>query len=202
MSNIQPKNFQCVCFIVPSVGRDSVFRTITSIEKQTNSNWKCIIMLDVPQPIAPIINDKLSVYSCYKKNVGLTRNEALARLNVSACDWIAFVDDDDTVAPTYVEKLEAYANSETHPQIVHFDNGLGEWGISFAVKSHFVNSKNIMFTTGYGEDADFYFQCINHGARSLKTKDHQYMCSGSSGWKRPEFNYGKFCIRLRKQLQK
>jgi len=35
-----------ITFIIPSINRDSIIRTIDSLLKQTNNNWKCIIVYD------------------------------------------------------------------------------------------------------------------------------------------------------------
>jgi glycosyltransferase involved in cell wall biosynthesis len=37
---------QSITFIIPTIGRNTLEKAIQSIEKQTNNNWKIIIIFD------------------------------------------------------------------------------------------------------------------------------------------------------------
>jgi glycosyltransferase involved in cell wall biosynthesis len=94
-----------VTFIIPTIGRDTLTRTIESLEKQTNINWKAIIIFDGCTPTIELNSDKIQIIQIDKKGEGINsagnvRNEGIKH---ATTEWIAFVDDDDTIASNYVE---------------------------------------------------------------------------------------------------
>ena len=117
-----------ITFIVPTIGRETLSRSITSLLNQTDSSWKCIIVFDdVPiieciihngQPYSLVddkrftllwkdkmgkINDDES-FGRIGGQAGLVRNHGLEIANTK---WIGFLDDDDSLNPNYVEMLKA-----------------------------------------------------------------------------------------------
>jgi glycosyltransferase involved in cell wall biosynthesis len=96
-----------VTFIIPTIGRDTLRRTIQSLEKQTNDNWKAIIIFDSCSPTVELNSEKIQIIQIQKKgegsnSAGNVRNEGI---KLATTEWIAFVDDDDTIASNYVETL-------------------------------------------------------------------------------------------------
>jgi glycosyltransferase involved in cell wall biosynthesis len=94
-----------VTFIIPTIGRDTLTRTIESLEKQTNENWKAIIIFDACSPNIELNSEKIQIIQIEKKgegsnSAGNVRNEGI---KLATTEWIAFVDDDDTIASNYVE---------------------------------------------------------------------------------------------------
>uniref|UniRef100_A0A6C0DJ82 Glycosyltransferase 2-like domain-containing protein n=1 Tax=viral metagenome TaxID=1070528 RepID=A0A6C0DJ82_9ZZZZ len=92
-------------FIIPSIGRNTLQNTIQSLENQTNANWCAIIIFDGCTPNFKTTNPKIKIIQIEKlgqgvNSAGLVRNEGI---KLAETEWIAFVDDDDTLAINYVE---------------------------------------------------------------------------------------------------
>lgn len=133
-----------ITFIVPTIGRKTLDRSIGSILNQTNPNWKCTIVFD-GIPIIEKINYKDEEYSLvddtrfkfiridktgnlndssYKSGgqAGLVRN---AGILASKSKWIAFLDDDDTISANYVELLrKKYNNYDVVIWRMHYTSDL------------------------------------------------------------------------------
>lgn len=95
-----------ITFIVPTIGRDTLQNTIDSLIAQENPEWKAIVVFDGMENIK--YNDRrimsISVEKCGKLNhAGLVRNIALNLVNT---EWVAFVDDDDTISKDYVSRFK------------------------------------------------------------------------------------------------
>jgi UDP-glucose:(glucosyl)LPS beta-1,3-glucosyltransferase len=108
-----------VTFIVPSLNRPTINNAIDSIIKQTNPNWKCIVVYDEVEGQkfnderikTIVVNLNLKKCECIGKclancndngRAGYVRNEGI---KLADTEWIAFLDDDDTINPNYVETL-------------------------------------------------------------------------------------------------
>jgi hypothetical protein len=98
-----------ITFIIPTVGRSTIIKTVKSIQAQTNNNWKCIIVCDGIELNSDIKNivdndDKISVIKILKtgfgNNAGHVRNNGIKAVDT---EWVGFVDDDDELSPLYVE---------------------------------------------------------------------------------------------------
>jgi glycosyltransferase involved in cell wall biosynthesis len=104
-----------ITFIIPSINRPSLVNSIKSLLNQTNPNWECIIVYDGVE--GPEFDDEriktMKIKKIGKKgeghgNAGLVRNEAI---KIIETEWIAFLDDDDTIDSNYVHTLfEKYSN--------------------------------------------------------------------------------------------
>jgi len=108
------KNQTIITFIIPSIGRDTLIRTITSLQNLDNPNWEAIIVFDgVKNNIKEIKDTRIKTYEIKKKGKknygGLTRNYGIDRVKNSK--WIGFVDDDDTVSPDYIDRLMECKNN-------------------------------------------------------------------------------------------
>jgi len=193
-----------VTFIIPTIGRQSLKRTIGSLLEQPQWNWRCHIVFDGIDPIKieglPIdyLNDNhFIIEKCEKQNhAGLVRNIAIPKVDTN---WIAFVDDDDWLAPTYISSLHNYINKDLNLDLVIFtyqnkvtnsifppkgstDFNACAVGISFAIKTSFVKEHNILFTQGAVEDFRFLDDARNAGAKYIVTNEIQYFTSGAGGW--------------------
>ena len=99
-----------VTFIVPSIGRDTLPRALRSIDAQTDRAFLAILVMDgceAPACAADfawlrVINNP--VRTGISNHAGAVRNLAIAEAET---DWVAFLDDDDTLSPRYVEMLAA-----------------------------------------------------------------------------------------------
>lgn len=98
-----------ITFVIPSVNRASLLRSLKSLEQQTNPNWRCIVVYDgVKGPF--FRHDRISFLHINKTGLegpkngqaGLVRN-----VGINACStaWVGFLDDDDTLDAKYVETL-------------------------------------------------------------------------------------------------
>ena len=107
-------------FIVPSVGRPSLRRALQSIHDQTDPDCEVVVVFDQNKAI---LNDyhrmesadkRLWLLHTEKGNAGETRNVGLDWFASNGdSEWVAFLDDDDYLLPTYVEHLRESA--EDHP---------------------------------------------------------------------------------------
>ena len=157
-----------ITFIIPSINRESITRSVNSLINQTNPNWKCIIIYDgvdgksFDDPrIETIKIEKTGGNSPHHGMSGLVRNEGLKLCNT---EWIGFLDDDDTLHSEYVDKLfSKYSEHDfiiwrmVSPNCVVMPRtdkiSFGDVGISIAYKNKF---KDLFFDSNRdGEDFDF-----------------------------------------------
>ena len=185
-----------ITFIVPTIGRESLSRCISSILNQTNPDWKCKIIFDGIPIIETIkyndneyslVDDKrfhlmttdklgniLSKDQYSGGTAGLVRNIGLLETDTK---WIGFVDDDDTISPTYVELLKTkysnydvviwrmqYTFGKVLPEIHTHNIESCHVGISFCYQNKF---ENILFDQNDGlEDFLLLVKLLN------KTNDY------------------------------
>ena len=176
-----------ITFIIPSIGRETLKDTIESLEKQTNSDWNAIIAFDGCSPNFQTEDPRIRIIQIEEKlgqeqlsAAGLVRNTAIHQVKT---EWIAFVDDDDTLAHNYVETF--YQESATEPTIdviifrmTHYGGVVpfiftdtfytGSVGISFAMRLHIFQS-GIEFIPGGTED-----YCI---LNRIREKNYKMMIS-------------------------
>ncbi len=178
-----------ITFIIPTVGRPTLQRSINSLLAQTNRNWKCIVVfdgidtIDYNDPrIKSIRIEKTGSVGQYHGMAGLVRNYGLA---ICDTEWIGFLDDDDTLDPNYVECLfNKYTDSDLVIWRMMFDSGYvvpsfdnealihGNVGISFCYKNKF---ENLFFDENRdGEDLDLVRKIINRSNKYVITKEVYY----------------------------
>jgi len=174
-----------VTFVIPSLNRPTLNKSVMSIIAQTNPNWKCVVVYDEidgqkfnDERITTIIaNVNMKKCSCYTNTPIMVYQQCLANCNdngragyvrnegikIADTEWIAFLDDDDTLHPEYVETLlNKYKESDcvifkmqmpnkkiipTHPEISR-----ANVGISFAYKRNL----NLLFDAKTNAE-DFIF---------------------------------------------
>jgi len=159
-----------ITFIIPSINRPTLTRSVESLLNQTNPNWKCIIIYDgvdglnfEDKRIKSIKIEKNGIIGGYHGQSGLVRNHGLALCDTN---WIGFLDDDDTLHPDYVnllfEKYSDYdfvvwrmkdSSGEIRPRFDYKDLIFGNVGISFCYKNKF---ENLIFDSNC-EGEDFVF---------------------------------------------
>lgn len=159
-----------ISFIIPSLGRDTLSRSIDSLLKQKNPNWECIIIFDGVDPInfdderiKTIKTEKIGGFTKNHGTSGLVRNFGLRICNT---EWIGFLDDDDTIHENYVETLfekyndydfiiwrMKYLDGRILPPTENNHLSYGNFGISFCYKNKF---NDLFFDSNReGEDFDF-----------------------------------------------
>ena len=158
-----------ITFIIPSLNRPTIIRTVDSLLKQTNPNWKCIIVYDGVDG-EKFDDERITIIKIEKKGLigpnngqsGLVRNEGIKLVDT---EWIGFLDDDDTINPEYVDTLfnnyqnydfivwrMKYQNGYVLPEPGRTDLVFSKVGISFCYKNKF---DNLLFDNNRdGEDFD------------------------------------------------
>lgn len=155
-----------ITFIIPTINRKSLQESINSLLAQTNPNWKAIIVFDGVSctNYSDSRIKSLTIQKTGKANhAGQVRNFGI---NLAETDWVAFLDDDDTISNNYVEKFyeEIKENPDAKciifrmktefepgkilPEPSHNDFYRCKVGISFAIKKEL----NILFEPSAVED--------------------------------------------------
>ena len=166
-----------------------------SLIQQTDPDWEAIIIGDGCEITNKIPDSRISYIEVPKQSggAGIVRNIGLEQTITS---WTAFVDDDDFLKDTYVERIKYYAPSydliqfsyrdvETgRIQPPHYLNHLVEcdMGISFAVNTLFMLQHEIRFTPGGVEDYRFLRDCLSAGARYCINHEVLYLVGHRSAW--------------------
>lgn len=152
-----------VTFFIPTLGRPSLAHTMASLAVQTDRDWAAVVIGDGVQPDVPP-SERVQVMRCEPQgSAGLVRN-----LGIEMCSfgspWYAFVDDDDTLTPDYVEKLRAESSTfpgegagcivfrmfdpavntilPPHEVFNPLDLTWGKVGLSFAVRSEWFDEEH------------------------------------------------------------
>lgn len=100
-----------ITFIIPTIGRQTLERTLKCLINQTRDNWKAIVIFDGIDVNLPIIDKRISAIKINKSGektnihnmAGNVRNFGIKEVGT---EWIGFVDDDDAISHKYVERLE------------------------------------------------------------------------------------------------
>ena len=180
-----------VTFIVPSIGRSTLDRTLHSLVVQTDRDWTALVVMDAvrnftasvkdPRIVTLRLQEKLGRSENGDHHAGFVRNYGIG-LVVS--EWCGFVDDDDRVDPNYVAclrrevpgndlvvfRMEYRPCREDGVRILPRSSrvegmGPGEVGISFAVKTVFQKQHDVWFDSIEFEDWIFIRSCLAAGAR-------------------------------------
>ena len=97
-----------VTFIVASKGRSTLPRTLNSLVNQTEPAWKALVIYDgVEHNDSNFVVDSRIAHQHVPKmgtsnHAGRIRNIGIPEAKT---EWVAFVDDDDSLAPSYVQRL-------------------------------------------------------------------------------------------------
>lgn len=170
-----------VTFIIPTIGRDTLPRTLRSLLDQTDGDWDAIVLADVV-PDFKLSDQDPRIWAMNLRHRKGTMNHAGKVRNIgmamAAGEWIAFVDDDDRLDIHYVEWLREegkdsdvvifkmkYPGEDGH--IVPNGEAIeqGNIGISFAVRDAFLSQRRIWFENGQFEDWALIKACSERGAR-------------------------------------
>lgn len=171
-----------VTFLIPSVGRTTLQQTLDSLHAQTDDGWEALVVYDNIEPDRACTDrirtlrtpDKLGVG---RNGAGEVRNLGMEHVTTP---WVAFVDDDDTLSPTYVADLRQ--NIGRHPQLpvvifrmVHYGSVLplaehsmfqyGAVGISFAVRMDLWRTHRLAFVPS--ETEDYTLLCSIHALTDM-----------------------------------
>lgn len=183
-----------VTFITPTLGRPTLERTFKSLEALHDWDWRWNIVWDGIEPNQIFNTDRQrDIVTPKVGHAGLLRNIGI---ELADTDWVAFVDDDDWVDPTYVNRLKYWSsgldvviftykdvtNNNVQPPKGFTDIVSCNVGISFAVRTNFIKENGIKFTPFSVEDFRFLDDCRNAGARYHLTGEILYFVGGRGGW--------------------
>jgi len=185
---------ETITFIVPTIGRSTLDRSLLSLKAQTNPNWKAIVIFDGISPTVTNDDDRIQFLTIEKKgsNVaihnrsGNVRNEGMKHVKTK---WIGFLDDDDTLTPDYVEKfqLECKKNPDVIIFRMQYSNGLilpppgdttfkiNHVGISFCFKTNIFQVENIQFNQSGVEDFDLLDRFRQNNKNIIISKHITYL---------------------------
>lgn len=162
-----------VTFIIPTINRETLIKTLNSLVRQTNKNWLAIIIFDGVEVEVTIEDDRFIYITTNKQGLidndnhgqsGLVRNFGLNYLydNNINTSFISFVDDDDTLHKNYVEEIIKNKEYDLLIARMKYENGFilpltcmvddikfGQVGISFSFKKEL---KTFFDSNANGED--------------------------------------------------
>lgn len=152
-----------VAFIIPTLWRPSLERSLASLMDQTVQNWVAVV---IGEPhIEPVLDylpsdPRIAFWKGPKEasgSAGELRNAGIVKSN---SEWIAFLDDDDHVSNQYVEHLAEHTADHPRADVIIFrmdDPRLGvlphpddpkiayaHVGISFAVRRSVMQNYNFI----------------------------------------------------------
>lgn len=106
-----------ITFIIPTIGRISLNNSINSLLNQTIENWNAIIIFDGIKSNIENNDLRIQIIEIDKKGLGINSAGNIRNYGMSICQtkWIAFLDDDDIIAPDYIETF--YKELELYPNI-------------------------------------------------------------------------------------
>ncbi len=181
------KPLQPVTFVIPSIGRSTLLRTLQSIAATQSKMWRVIVVFDGCK--APVAITEWISQNNWKDNItlveipkvgfqncaGQVRNAGIKHVNT---EWMAFADDDDVITSDYMICLQSEIYRHPCAEVVVFrmlhtnmvlpsraDIILHEVGISFAMKTHLATKESHWFQPSTQED----FQLLNKMQKQGKT---------------------------------
>ena len=175
-----------ITFIVPTKCRTTLQRTIDTVSAIKNAN----ILIVTDNCTSKATGPKSKTIALQKKlgrgvnSAALVRNQGM-RSNIQS-DWVAFVDDDDTVSPQYGEYLKKYDADIVIFRMKHPRLGIvppmnhkttfkkNAVGISFAVKTSFYKNNDLYFTPSNTEDFYFLDRARTMGAKIVIADEIAY----------------------------
>jgi glycosyltransferase involved in cell wall biosynthesis len=165
-------------FIVPTIGRDTLKRTLQSLADQTDPDWNAVVVADCVENFAlPLAHDRILSVNLAAR-VGSANHGAKVRnhaMSLASGDWLVFVDDDDRLDARYVEWLRLeYTDADvvvfrmtTGSGAIPSSDNLdpGGVGISFAIRAEFQREKGLVFSPDPLEDWWFLDAALRAGSR-------------------------------------
>jgi len=164
-------------FIIPSLGRDSLNDTVSSLINLTNTNWNALIIFDGVKKNIELTDKRFyfieiikSGIEDKKNNAGLVRNYGFQFIKDNHIDtsYISFVDDDDTIHPEFINNLHydlslfpnmkciiyrmMFPNFNVVPQPLSTKLQVKNVGISFVIHSSIIFDLNCSFINHPYED--------------------------------------------------
>ena len=192
-----------VTFIIPTIGRETLLRAVDSLYNQTIWDWKAIIVFDGIKPTVDISDPRITVTQCAKAGTGETvngqqKNNGAGQvrnygIKLADTEWIAFLDDDDSLSPTYLDSFyneihNVYAVDAILFRMRHPEYGIlpktssvdlvrYECGISFATKRK-IFTDGLWFESSYEEDYNILCKIKDKGYKMVMSPYVKYYVDG------------------------
>ena len=185
-----------ITFIIPTIGRKTLERTLKSIETQTNDNWKAIVIFDGVHPTVTTTNPRITILETRKLGEGKNSAGNVRNYGMKFADteWIGFVDDDDVISPDFVDTFYAEINEFPSIDVVifrmyrHSDQRIlptlqtknfikSQVGISFVIKTDLFRN-GYTFTPGKCEDYALLNKLRRNGVRIMISPFVTYFVRG------------------------
>jgi glycosyltransferase involved in cell wall biosynthesis len=157
-----------ITFIIPSIGRPTLPRSIDSLKKLNINNWKAIIIFDGIDPTIEEKDSRITMLKIpktgFKNCAGNVRNYGISK---ATTDWVAFLDDDDVITRDYLDKFYEELEKNTMLDVIIFRMRMMkkilpspsvnifrkcEVGISFCLKKSIFTEENFWFVPSNVED--------------------------------------------------
>ncbi len=157
-----------ITFIIPTIGRKTLKETLLSLIKQTNPNWRAVVIFDGIESNIEISDERIEILEAPKIGIGENSAGRVRNYGIlhAETEWVAFVDDDDAIKKEYVEifltESQKYKNDVIIFRMLNFDGDIlpknktynfyqCSVGISFAVKKEIFDS-GMFFDPSHLED--------------------------------------------------
>ena len=175
-----------ISFIIPSLGRETLTRALQSLLDQTDPGWTALVVADHVKDFRLPLSDPRILSVNLPEKLGLGEHLAGQIRNIGMQIlpglWHGFLDDDDRLDRKYVQWLKEeaddrdavifrmiYASPRTEDGALILPNGRGLLdgyvGISFAVRSAFMEEKKVAFESEECEDCHLLQRMTQAGAR-------------------------------------
>ena len=123
-------NKSFITFIIPTIGRETLKNSISSLINLKDSDWNAIIIFDrIKKNIdTNYTNDtRIKIYESSIENInnfaGNIRNIGLEYCKKINSEWIGFLDDDDYLSDDYICKLKEEININKNIEVCIFRMG-------------------------------------------------------------------------------
>ena len=115
-------NKSLITFIIPTIGRSTLSKTLDCLINQSNPNWKAIVIFDGIFSSIIYTDPRIRIIESPKlgegtNGAGLVRNYGITFADT---EWVAFVDDDDNLSRRYVDIFIEETNAYTLADIIIF----------------------------------------------------------------------------------
>jgi len=172
-------------FIIPSINRPTLKRTLDSLLSQTDPDWKAIVVFDGVETTLPEVIGTDSRISCINipktgklNHGGAVRNVGIVQVSQSDNSWIGFVDDDDTLSPDYITRFKEELSLKPNLDVIIFrlifrNNVIPSNSVGDIIKSHvgisFCMRKDIplRFDPSSAEDFDLLSRLKQNGFKMM-----------------------------------
>jgi len=155
------------------------------------TNWKAIVIFDGIKPNIEENDPRINIIQIEKTGrlnyAGRVRNIGILEVNT---EWVAFVDDDDTITENYLEIFENEVDvdvdldviifrmlrgDEILPPLEHLDFVKNFVGISFCVKTRLFKNEYLWFNESATEDYDLLDVFRSKGKKIKLSKKITYL---------------------------